>query len=78
MEEMAAPQVVAKGQDFVAKKIKEKAKEFDVPMVENVDLARALYKSVEIGQEVPVDLYRAVAQILAQVYRLKGKSIFTR
>ena len=71
MSMMAAPQVVAKGQGYIALRIKEIAKEHDVPMVENVELARTLYRSVEIGQEVPVDLYRAVAQILAHVYRLK-------
>jgi flagellar biosynthetic protein FlhB len=71
---MAAPLVVAKGQDFIAQRIKKIAREHNVPMVENVELARSLYRSVEIGQEVPVELYRAVAQILAQVYRLKGVS----
>lgn len=70
---MAAPVVVAKGKQLVAQKIKEIAAEHKVPMVENVQLARALYKSVEIGDVVPAALYQAVAEILAYVYRLKNK-----
>jgi flagellar biosynthetic protein FlhB len=72
-EEMAAPRVVAKGADFVAERIREVAREHRVPVVENKTLARALYKTAEIGDYVPVDLYRAVAEVLAYVYRLKGK-----
>ncbi len=68
---MHAPQVVAKGQQLVAQRIKEKAKENNVPLVENKPLARSLFKSVEIGQEIPGDLYAAVAEVLAFVYRLK-------
>lgn len=71
MEEMSAPQVVAKGAGFVARKIKELAEKHEVPMFENVALAQTLYKSVEVGQEVPANLYRAVAQILAHVYRIR-------
>jgi flagellar biosynthetic protein FlhB len=71
--EMAAPRVVAKGADFIAERIREIAREHRVPIVENKTLARALYKLAEIGDYVPVDLYRAVAEVLAYVYRLKGK-----
>ncbi len=68
-----APIVVAKGKMLVAQRIKEIAIESNVPIVENVQLARALYASVEIGQEIPADLYQAVAEILAYVYRLSHK-----
>jgi len=73
LDSMAAPQVVAKGQDFLAKRIREIAEEHKVPIVEDVQLARTLYKNVEIGEEIPVQHYRAVAQILAYVYKLKKK-----
>ncbi len=66
-----APVVVAKGQDFLARRIKEKAAEYHVEIVENKALARNLYFFCEIGDEVPEDLYQAVAEILAYVYRLK-------
>jgi flagellar biosynthetic protein FlhB len=69
---MQAPQVVAKGQRLIAERIKEVAREHAIPVVENKLLAQALFKSVEIGQEIPVDLYQAVAEVLAFVYRLKS------
>ena len=69
---MAAPSVVAKGAGYVAERIKQIAVEHQVPIVENKPLARALIKSVVIGDAIPVELYKAVAQILAYVYRLKG------
>ena len=69
----AAPIVVAKGQRLIAQRIKETAAEAGVPIVENVQLARTLYASVEIGQEIPADLYQAVAEILAYVYRLSHR-----
>lgn len=72
-EVSAAPIVVAKGMDFIAQKIKAVAQENNVPMVENVQLARALYASAEIGDEVPAELYQAVAEILAYVYQLTNK-----
>jgi flagellar biosynthetic protein FlhB len=71
---MAAPTIVAKGQDLVAQKIKHLAKEHNITIVENVDLARALFKTANVGDVVPEDLFQAVAEILAFVYRLKGKS----
>lgn len=67
---MAAPRVVAKGKNYLAQKIREKALEHQVPVVENPPLARALYRQVEVGQEIPVELYRAVAEVLAYVYRM--------
>ena len=70
MESMAAPLVVAKGKNYMARRIREIAIEHQVPLVENPLLAQALYKNVAVGQEIPVHLYRAVAEILAYIYRL--------
>jgi flagellar biosynthetic protein FlhB len=70
MDSNAAPKVVAKGKNYVAARIRAKALEHQVPIVENPPLAQALYKSAEIGQEIPSHLYRAVAEILAYIYRL--------
>ena len=66
--------VVAKGADFMAQKIKELAKENNVEIVENKPLARMLYANVEVGELVPPELYKAVAEVLAYVYHLKGKA----
>jgi flagellar biosynthetic protein FlhB len=66
---MAAPVVVAKGQNLLAKKIKEMARWNDIPIVENPPLAQALYKGTEVGQTIPPKLYAAVAEILAFIYR---------
>jgi flagellar biosynthetic protein FlhB len=71
-EELAAPEVVAKGQRLVAERIKEIAREHKVPVVENKPLARALFKAVDVGQQVPAHLYEAVAEVLALVYGLSG------
>ncbi|MBE6099037.1 MAG: flagellar biosynthesis protein FlhB [Anaerovibrio sp.] len=71
---MSAPVVIAKGQDLVAQKIKTIAKENRVPIVENKPLARAIYASVEVGGLIPHELYKAVAEVLAYVYRLKHKN----
>ena len=68
-----APVVIAKGKDLIAEKIKDTAKKNNVPIVENKPLAQALYKSVEIGQQIPSELYKAVAEVLAYVYSLKDK-----
>ncbi len=74
LESMAAPVVVAKGKNYLALRIRMKAIENQVPIVENPPLAQALYKSVEVGQEIPPHLYRAVAEILAYIFKLmKGK-----
>jgi flagellar biosynthetic protein FlhB len=68
-----APVVIAKGQDYIAKRIKEIAKENNVEIVENKPLARTLYDTVDVGESIPQELYQAVAEILAFVYSLKGK-----
>jgi flagellar biosynthetic protein FlhB len=70
LESNAAPKVVAKGKNYLAQRIRKRALEHQVPIVENPPLARALYASVEVGQEIPSHLYRAVAEILAYIYRL--------
>lgn len=72
-DEMDAPKVVAKGTDFVAQKIKLIAKENDVAMVENRPLARAMYDQVQIGGRIPEEFFKAVAEVLAYVYRMKRK-----
>ena len=71
MENMPAPLVVAKGQRLVAQRIKEIARDAGIPLVENKPLARALFKVVHIGDEIPEDLFKAVAQVLAFVFQLK-------
>jgi flagellar biosynthesis protein FlhB len=71
---MAAPQVVAKGGDHMAMKIREIAEENNVPIVENPPLARGLYKAVEIGHQVPHEFFGAVAEVLAFVYKLNKRS----
>ena len=72
-ETMEAPMVIAMGKDHLALKIKEKAKELEIVIMENKPLARALYHQVEIGDYVPEELFLAVAEVLAYIYRLKGK-----
>lgn len=72
-EKAPAPVVIAKGIDYMALRIKDIAKENGIETVENKPLAQALYKSVDIGQQIPPEMYQAVAEILAFVYRLKGK-----
>ncbi|MEE3392231.1 MAG: flagellar biosynthesis protein FlhB [Lachnospiraceae bacterium] len=72
-ERSDAPIVTAKGEDYLAQKIKEKARESGVEIVENKPVARMLYHNVEIGREIPPELYKAVAEILAYVYQVKGK-----
>ena len=69
----SAPVVVAKGEDYLAQKIKDKARESGVEIVENKPLARALYANVDIGEQIPEELYQAVAEVLAYVYGLKNK-----
>ncbi|ARK25783.1 flagellar biosynthesis protein FlhB [Sporosarcina sp. P37] len=72
-EQMDSPIVVAKGADFVAQKIKMIAKENEIVMVENRPLARAMYDKVEIGDRIPEEFFKAVAEILAYVYRIQRK-----
>ncbi len=73
-----APIVTAKGVDYVAQKIKEKAKESNVEIVENKPLARALYYTVDIDREIPPELYNAVAEVLAFIYNMKNKDVTNR
>jgi len=72
---MDAPVVLAKGQEMIAARIREIAREHDIPLVENPAVARLLHSKVELGQSIPEELFRAVAEILAYVYSLKGKTI---
>jgi flagellar biosynthesis protein FlhB len=65
-----APRVVAKGKNYLALRIRQKAIENNVPLIENPPLAQGLYKSVDVGQEIPADFYRAVAEVLAYIFRL--------
>ena len=71
--EAPAPVVLAMGADHLAEKIKAIAREHNVPIRENVPLARALYKAVEVGDMIPEELYKATAAILASIWRMKGK-----
>ena len=73
LDEMKAPTVVGKGERLVAKKIIAIAEAHNIPVIEDKPLARALFKLCDVGQLVPMNLYRAVAELLAYVYRLKGK-----
>jgi flagellar biosynthetic protein FlhB len=71
---MKAPKVIAKGADLIALRIKEVARKYKIPLVENKPLAQTLYKTVEIGKEIPQKLYYAVAKVLSYVYQLKKKN----
>jgi flagellar biosynthetic protein FlhB len=71
---MAAPLVAAKGKNYLAARIRQRASENQVPIIENPPLAQALYKSVDVGQEIPAHLYRAVAEILAYIFKLMGNT----
>lgn len=73
-----APKVIAKGKGHLAERIKEIARRHGVPVLERKPLARALFASVEVDHEIPYELFKAVAEVLAYVYRLKGKSPFTK
>jgi flagellar biosynthesis protein FlhB len=70
MESMAAPRVLAKGKNYLARRIREIAMDHQVPIIENEPLAQALYKSADVGQEIPPHLYRAVAEVLAYIFKL--------
>ncbi|NIZ92302.1 EscU/YscU/HrcU family type III secretion system export apparatus switch protein [Kineococcus rubinsiae] len=72
-----APRVVAKGAGAIATKIRERARENDVPLVKDIALARTVYKSVKVGQEIPADLYAAVAKVLAFVMSLRNRGAST-
>jgi flagellar biosynthesis protein FlhB len=75
---MAAPLIVAKGQDFLALKIREEAKRCEIVLIENKPLARTLYKTVKIGGEVPQSLYASIIEVMKQIYRIKGKDYFRK
>jgi len=70
MNSTGAPLVVAKGKNYLALRIRQKAVENQVPLIENPPLAQALYKSVDVGQEIPAQFYRAVAEVLAYIFKL--------
>ncbi|MNT53650.1 Flagellar biosynthetic protein FlhB [compost metagenome] len=72
-ENLPAPQVVAMGADNIAEKIKELAREHNIPIVENKPLARTIFKTIKIGQVIPRELFVAVAEVLSYVYRLRKK-----
>ncbi len=74
VDKYSAPIMVAKGAGIIAEKIRSLADEYDIPIVEDKPLASVLHQTVEVGQLIPASLYKAVAEILAYVYRLKGKS----
>ena len=71
--EAPAPIVLAKGEEFIAQRIKETAKEHNISIVENKPLARSIYTTVDVGEQIPPELYQAVAEILAVVYQSKGR-----
>lgn len=73
-EKYDAPIVLAKGEDYLAQKIKEKAREYKIEIVENKPLARMLYANVEVGELIPPELYQAVAEVLAMVYKMQGRA----
>jgi len=73
LEKMNAPVVVAKGADHIAFRIREIAKEYHVPLYEDKKLAWELYERVEIGEEIPNDMYRAIAEVLAFIFKNSGK-----
>jgi flagellar biosynthetic protein FlhB len=70
---MTAPKVIGKGKNYLAARIRQKAIQNQIPIIENPPLAQALYKSVDVGQDIPPHLYRAVAEILAYIFRIMGK-----
>lgn len=74
-KEMAAPKVIAKGAGVIAEKIREIARKHGIPIIENKPLARTLYNMVKVDELIPESLYKAVAEVLAYVYGLKGKTL---
>ena len=72
----SAPKVLAKGAELIAQQIIEIAEQYGIPIIENIPLARALFRLVRVNQEIPAELYRAVAEVLIFVYQLKGKEQF--
>jgi flagellar biosynthetic protein FlhB len=74
MSGSGAPKLIAKGVDFMAKRIRESGIESNIPIVENPPLARAIYADVEVDEEIPEELYVAVAEIMAYVFKLKNQA----
>lgn len=74
-ETMACPVVIAKGKNWIALKIRDIAKEHEIPIVENPPLARALYDALDVGRAIPPEFYKAIAEILAYVYQLMGRKM---
>jgi flagellar biosynthetic protein FlhB len=72
-ERMNAPTVLAKGASQVAERIKARAREHEIPVIENKPLARALFRATEVGQEIPAELYAAVSEVLIYIYQLNGQ-----
>lgn len=72
-DKLPAPQLIAKGADLVAERIKELARTYDIPVIENKPLARTIFKSMKLGQVIPRELYVAVAEVLSYVFKLKRK-----
>lgn len=72
-DKLPAPQLIAKGADFMAEKIKEVARQHNIPIIENKPLARTIYKTMKVGQVIPRDLFVAVAEVLSYVFRLRRK-----
>jgi flagellar biosynthetic protein FlhB len=72
-DKLPAPQLIAKGADFMAEKIKEIARQHNIPIIENKPLARTIYKTMKVGQVIPRDLFVAVAEVLSYVFRLRRK-----
>jgi flagellar biosynthetic protein FlhB len=70
LEEKGAPRVVAKGKNYLALRIRQRAIDNQIPLIENPPLAQGLYKSVDVGQEIPAHFYKAVAEVLAYIYRI--------
>ena len=74
-DDMDVPMVLAKGERLIAQKIKEIAREHGIPCVEDKPLARSLFKLCDVGDLIPANLFKAVAEVLAYVYKLKGKTV---
>jgi flagellar biosynthetic protein FlhB len=70
IDSKGAPMVVAKGKNYLALRIRKRALENQIPLIENPPLAQGLYKSVEVGREIPAQFYKAVAEVLAYIYRV--------
>jgi flagellar biosynthesis protein FlhB len=75
MQDVPCPILVAKGRNWLALRIRQIAREHDVPVIENPPLARALYDACEVGQAIPPDFYKAVAEVLAYIYRILGQKL---